>query len=116
MDYAIDWASPFRSKLASIDSSEIDRKVNHYYNDHHQIIQSFKRIAMGMKPREFLMRSVWKKISQGVYVLWLVSCDHPSSSPGQHGSVRGTMKSGLMVQEVRSERRRRREGRSNEAL
>mmetsp|Transcript_25732 Transcript_25732/g.53483 ORF Transcript_25732/g.53483 Transcript_25732/m.53483 type:complete len:342 (-) Transcript_25732:57-1082(-) len=84
----------------SIESNEIARKVTHYYNDHHQIIQTFRRIAIGMKPRELLMRSVWKKISQGVYVLWFASCDHPSSHPGQHGSVRATMRSGLMVQEL----------------
>ncbi|GMH91615.1 hypothetical protein TrVE_jg5549 [Triparma verrucosa] len=101
MDYLIDWASPFKVHLkCDVQKTEVARRIKHYYNDHHQIFQLVKVLGGVLKNRELIMRSIWKKLSQGVYILWNKSCDHVSCPPGDHGSVRMTGKSAVLVQDI----------------
>ncbi|GMH56182.1 hypothetical protein TL16_g02077 [Triparma laevis f. inornata] len=104
MDYLIDWAAPFKQCLkVEKQGVELAREIKHYYNEHHQIFQLVKVLGAPLKPRELIMRSIWKQMSQGVYILWNHSCDHASSPPGEYGSIRATGKSGMLVQEVPGE-------------
>ena len=90
---------PMRKLINKLEGVEKSRKTLHRENEHNTIFQIVRNFPPPMKNREFLLRQVWKRISQGIYLVFAESTDHPSC-PINDLTVRATCKSAILVQDI----------------
>jgi serine/threonine protein kinase len=96
MDYVVNWTDPYRVQIGHLENIESHRGVSYVENDHNQINVVTKDFKL-IKSREFVLRSVWKKISDSTYVYIMKSTEHPSHPISNH-SIRAQIKSAVLVQ------------------
>jgi len=91
---------PFRRIIRRMNGTEKLRSTTHRENEHNSIIQLVTIFPPPMKNREFVVRFVWKRISQGVYLMWGKSVEHPSCPLNESQRVRARAHTGILIQDI----------------
>jgi hypothetical protein len=98
-NFIVQFDHPFRELINLLEGVEKFRRTTYRENEHNAIFQIVKIFPPPLKNREFLMRQVWKRISQGIYMVFAESVDHPSC-PIEPQTVRATCRSAILIQDI----------------
>jgi len=102
-NYVVQFDHPFRKIINVVEGSERFRTTIHRENEHHSIIQVVKILPPPLKNREFVLRQIWKRISQGTYLIHAEDAQYdadPERHAGDPHFVRAKCRFAFLIQDI----------------